>query len=154
MFRFLFRFAGLVVIAISFLFVVYGTKSIADQTTYISRAGPTWVNIHPNSLSGFEPAVKTVAGVWVWNDVIQPYFLEQPTELVLVIIGALLVLLGSKKSRADRATRDVIRCWTLHPRQTARPTNLGSPYKLGLSKKYRGSYVGRRADAGLKLKTV
>ena len=98
MFRFLFRFAGLVMIALSFLFVVYdGTKSIADQTTYISRAGPTWVNIHPNSLSGFEPAVKTVAGVWVWNDVIQPYFLEQPTALVLVVIGALLVLLGSKK---------------------------------------------------------
>jgi len=106
MFRFLFRFAGLVVIAISFLFVVYGTKSIADQTTYISRAGPTWVNIHPNSLSGFEPAVKTVAGVWVWNDVIQPYFLEQPTELVLVIIGALLVLLGSKKKpRGPRYAR-------------------------------------------------
>ena len=38
MFRFLFRFAGLVVIALSFLFVVYdGTKSIADQTIYISR---------------------------------------------------------------------------------------------------------------------
>jgi hypothetical protein len=36
MFRFLFRFAGLVVIALSFLFVVYdGTKSIADQTIYI-----------------------------------------------------------------------------------------------------------------------
>ena len=38
MFRFLFRFAGLVVITISFLFVIYdGTKSIADQTIYISR---------------------------------------------------------------------------------------------------------------------
>ena len=42
MFRFLFRFAGLVVIALSFLFVVYdGTKSIADQTIHISRVGPT-----------------------------------------------------------------------------------------------------------------
>ena len=105
----LFRFAGLVVIAISFLFVVYdGTKSIADQTTYISRVGPTWVNIHPNSLSAFEPAVETLAGAWVWNDVVHPYFLEQPTELVLVIIGALLVLLGSKKkpSGARYARRD------------------------------------------------
>ena len=38
MFRFLFRFAGLVVIALSFLVVVYdSTKSIADQTIYISR---------------------------------------------------------------------------------------------------------------------
>ena len=43
MFRFLFRFAGLVVIAFKLLFVVYdGTKSIADQTIYISRVGPTW----------------------------------------------------------------------------------------------------------------
>ena len=97
MFRFLFRFAGLVVIALSFLFVVYdGTKSIADQTTYISRVGPTWVAIHPTSLSTFEAVVETLAGSWVWNDVIRPYFLEQPIELVLVIIGALLVLLGTK----------------------------------------------------------
>jgi len=99
MFRFLFRFTGLVLITLSFLFVVYdGTKSIADQTIYISRVGPTWVNIHPNSLSAFEPVVETLAGAWVWNDVIQPYFLEQPTALVLVIISALLILLGSKKT--------------------------------------------------------
>jgi hypothetical protein len=50
-----------------------------------------------NTLSSFEPAVETVAGAWVWNDIVQPYLLEQPTELVLVIIGALFVLLGSKK---------------------------------------------------------
>jgi hypothetical protein len=38
MFRFLFRFAGLVVIALSFLFVVYdGIKPIADQTIYQPR---------------------------------------------------------------------------------------------------------------------
>ena len=79
MFRFLFRFAGLVLIALSFLFVVYdGTKSIADQTIYISRVGPTWANIHPHSLSAFEPAVEMLAGAWVWNDVIQPYFLRGP----------------------------------------------------------------------------
>ena len=107
MFRFLFRFAGLVVIALSFLIVVYdGTKSIADQKTYISRVGPTWVNIHPSSLSALEPAVETLTGAWVWNDVVQPFFLEQPTELVLVIIGALLVLLGSKKKpRGPRSAR-------------------------------------------------
>ena len=59
MFRFLFRFAGLVVIAISFLFVVYdGTKSIADQTTYISRVGPTWVNIHPTRSRRLSPSSK------------------------------------------------------------------------------------------------
>ena len=99
MFRFLFQFTGLVLITLSFLFVVYdGTKSIADQTIYISRVGPTWVNIHPNSLSAFESGVERLAGAWIWNDVIQPYFLEQPTALVLVIISALLILLGSKKT--------------------------------------------------------
>ena len=62
MFRFLFRFTGLVLITLGFLFVVYdGTKSIADQTIYISRVGPTWVNIHPNSLSAFEPAVENAS---------------------------------------------------------------------------------------------
>ena len=90
MFRFLFRFTGLVLITLSFLFVVYdGTKSIADQTIYISRVGPTWVNIHPNSLSAFEPAVETLTGAWVWNDLIQPYFLEQPTALVLTFFVCL-----------------------------------------------------------------
>jgi ABC-type thiamin/hydroxymethylpyrimidine transport system permease subunit len=98
MFRFVFRFVGLMLIALSFLFVVQdGTKSIADQTVYISRVASTWENIHPSSLSAFEPAVEKLAGAWVWSDVIQPYFLQQPTALILVIIGAVLVLLGSKK---------------------------------------------------------
>jgi hypothetical protein len=100
MFRFVFRFVGLMLIALSFLFVVHdGTKSIADQTIYISRVGPTWENIHQSSLSKMEPAVNNLAGAWVWNDVIQPYFLQQPTALVLVIIGAVLVLLGRKNAR-------------------------------------------------------
>jgi hypothetical protein len=61
--RFLFRFAALVVIAVSFLFVVYdGTKSIADQTIYISRVGPTWVNIYRSSLSAFESVVEAGPG--------------------------------------------------------------------------------------------
>jgi Protein of unknown function (DUF2523) len=56
MFRFLFRFTGLVLITLGFLFVVYdGTKSIADQTIYISRVASTWENIHPSSLSAVEP---------------------------------------------------------------------------------------------------
>ena len=139
MFRFLFRFAGLVVIALSFLFVVYdGTKSIADQKTYISRVGPTWVNIHPSSLSALEPAVETLTGAWVWNDVVQPFFLEQPTELVLVIIGALSPAWEQEEAArtALRATCFVVGRFILG-RPPGRPTtNLGSPYKLGLSKRY------------------
>lgn len=107
MFRFVFRFVGLMLITLSFLFVVQdGTKSIADQTIYISRVASTWKNSHPSSLSALEPAVEKLAGAWVWNDVIQPYFLQQPTALVFVIIGALLVLLGSKKKSRVGYARD------------------------------------------------
>lgn len=53
MFRFVFRFVGLMLIALSFLFAVQdGTKSIADQTVYISRVASTWENIHPSSSVG------------------------------------------------------------------------------------------------------
>jgi hypothetical protein len=81
MFRFVFRFVGLMLIALSFQFVVHdGTKSIADQTIYISRVGPTWENIHQSSLSKMEPTVNNLAGAWVWNDVIQPYFFSAATD--------------------------------------------------------------------------
>ena len=62
MFRFLFRFTGLVLITLSFLFVVYdGTKSIADQTIYISRVGPTWVN------RGGPGCLNIISGVDKWS---------------------------------------------------------------------------------------
>jgi hypothetical protein len=48
MFRFLFRFIGLVMLTLAFLFLVHdGTKSIADQTIYISKMGSSWENIQP-----------------------------------------------------------------------------------------------------------
>jgi hypothetical protein len=98
MVRFLFRFIGLVLLALGFLVVVHdGTKSIADQTVYISKMGATWENIHQSSLSALEPAVEKLVGAWVWNDLIQPYFLKQPTSLVLAIVAALFILLGEKK---------------------------------------------------------
>jgi hypothetical protein len=103
MFRFLFRFIGLVTLTLAFLFLVHdGTKSIADQTIYISKMGSTWENINPSSLSALEHSVEKLAGASVWNDLIQPYFLKQPTSLVIAIVGALFVLLGENKRRANR----------------------------------------------------
>jgi hypothetical protein len=98
MVRFVFRFFGLVLLALSFLVVVHdGTKSIADQTVYISRMGATWENIHQSSLSALEPTVEKLGGASIWNDLVQPYFLKQPTSLVLAIIAAVFILLGEKK---------------------------------------------------------
>jgi hypothetical protein len=98
MIRFVFRFVGLVSLALGFLFLVHdGTKSIADQTMYISSVGATWENIHQSSLSALQPTVERMAGPWAWHGVVEPYFLKQPVSLVLAIVGAILILLGRKK---------------------------------------------------------
>jgi hypothetical protein len=98
MIRFVFRFVGLVLLALGFLFLVHdGTKSIADQTMYISSVGATWENVHQSSLSALQPTVERMAGPLAWHGVIEPYFLKQPVSLVLAIVGAILILLGRKK---------------------------------------------------------
>jgi hypothetical protein len=107
MIRFVFRFVGLVSLALGFLFLVHdGTKSIADQTVYISSVGSTWENIHQSSLAALQPAVERLGGAWAWNGVVQPYFLKQPISLVLVILGAVLILLGRKKKPLIGYARD------------------------------------------------
>ena len=65
MIRFVFRFIGLVVLALGFIFLVYdGTKSIADQTLVISSVSSTWANMHQSSLAALQPAVERLAGTW------------------------------------------------------------------------------------------
>jgi hypothetical protein len=100
MFRFLFRLIGLLFLALGFIFLVYdGTKSIADQNLYVSSVGTIWANIHQNSLLLLQPAVERYVAPWLWQSVIQPYFLEQPIWVVLGVLGALLILLGRKKKK-------------------------------------------------------
>ena len=107
MIRFVLRFVGLLSLALGFIFLVYdGTKSIADQTIYISGVGSTWSNIHQNSLTALQPEVERRAGAWVWQGLVQPYFLDQPVSLVLAIIGAVLILLGRKKKPLIGYARD------------------------------------------------
>jgi hypothetical protein len=96
MIRSLFRLLGLVLLAAGFVFVIYdGTKSIADQTIYISKFSQTWAEIHQQSLLAAKAAVEKNAG-WLWATVIQPV-LEQPTWLVLGTFGLILILIGRKK---------------------------------------------------------
>jgi len=107
MIRFVFRFFGLLTLALGFIFLVYdGTKSIADQTLYISSVGTIWENVHQSSLAALQPMVDRVAGGWVWQGVIQPYFLKQPISLVLAIVGGILILLGRKKRPLIGYARD------------------------------------------------
>jgi hypothetical protein len=96
MIRSFFRTFGLVLLAAGFVFLIYdGTKSIADQTIYISKFSQTWAEIHQQSLQAMQAAVERKAG-WLWGAVLQPA-LEQPTWLVLGTLGMVLILLGRRK---------------------------------------------------------
>jgi hypothetical protein len=107
MIRFVLRFLGLLSLALGFIFLVYdGTKSIADQTVYISSVEATWSNVHQSLLASLQPEVERRAGPWVWQGLVKPYFLDQPVSLVLAVIGAILILLGRKKKPLIGYARD------------------------------------------------
>jgi hypothetical protein len=104
MIRFLFRFLGLVCLALGFIFLIYdGTKSIADQHLYITRISDVWAVVHESSLAQLRPVIQRVA---VWTDPIVQSFLGAPTWLVLAVVGMLLILLGRKKRRLIGYARD------------------------------------------------
>jgi len=96
MIRSVFRLFGLVLLAAGFVFFIYdGTKSIADQTIYISKFSQTWAEIHQQSLQAAQAAVESNVA-WLWAAVLQPV-LEQPTWLVLGTVGMVLLLLGRRR---------------------------------------------------------
>jgi hypothetical protein len=107
MIRFVLRFAGLLLLALGFIFLVHdGTKSIADQTLYLSSVGALWENVHQSSLAALQPTVERLAGGWAWQGAIKPHFLDQPASLVFAIVGAVLILLGRKKKPLIGYARD------------------------------------------------
>ncbi|MPZ57103.1 MAG: hypothetical protein GEU91_11520 [Rhizobiales bacterium] len=98
MIRFLFRFLGLLTLAAAFILVVYdGARFIANQTLDLTTVGYVWASVHQNSLLLFQPAVERHVAPWVWQSLIQPYLLEQPASLLLLIFGMIFVLLGRRK---------------------------------------------------------
>jgi hypothetical protein len=96
MIRFLFRFLGLLSLALGFIFLVYdGTKSIADQRLYISKVVDAWAIVSEGSLAQLQPTLQKMMPV-LW-DPVAVTILDAPIALVLAILGALLLLLGRKK---------------------------------------------------------
>src|ERR1041385_9007251 len=96
MIRFLFRFIGLLCLALGFIFLVYdGTKSIADHAVYYTRVDYVWAQVHESSLSQLKPALERFVP-WLWP-LVDTYLLHAPCSAVLVILGAVLMLLGRKK---------------------------------------------------------
>ncbi|HEY7245811.1 MAG TPA: hypothetical protein VH678_18230 [Xanthobacteraceae bacterium] len=107
MIRFFFRFVGLLLLALAFVFAVYdGTRWLADQRPSISTTAETWSNIHQNSLSALQPIVERLIGGWFWQGIFKHYILDQPVWLVLGVIASILILLGRKKKPLIGYARD------------------------------------------------
>jgi hypothetical protein len=97
MFRFLFRFIGLWILAAGFIALVYdGTKSIAGNQIFITSLRDTWTALHATSLDRLQPAIEQHVARWLWDPVVLAV-LAAPTWLVLGVIGSILILIGRKK---------------------------------------------------------
>ena len=96
MIRFLLRSLGLWILAAGFIFLVYdGTKTIASNALFVTRIKDVWSSVHQTSMLALQPTLEGVAG-FLWNPVMTT-ILDQPIELLLLIVGVLLLLLGRKR---------------------------------------------------------
>jgi hypothetical protein len=106
MIRFVFRFWGLLFLALAFILFIYdGARSIADNSLRVYKVGDVWSSIHQNSLLLLQPAIERHVAVWLWDPVIQTV-LEQPASLVFAILGILFMLIGRKKPPLIGYARD------------------------------------------------
>jgi hypothetical protein len=97
MIRFLFRFIGLCLLALAFIFFVYdGTKTIANQAPIYMKVSDAWAIVDQGSLVKLQPAIESHAPHWLWDPVTLAV-LNAPTWVVLGILAAILILLGRKK---------------------------------------------------------
>jgi hypothetical protein len=105
MIRFLFRFIGLLCLALGFIFLVYdGTKSIVDQRLYITTVSDVWAAVYEQSLAQVRPTVEQIA-LWLWDPLVQGV-LTAPSWLVLAIIGTILIIIGRKRRPLIGYARD------------------------------------------------
>jgi hypothetical protein len=96
--RFLLRFIGLWLLAGAFVaLIIDGTASIAGGTIRFNTFGQTWDNIHQDSKPLVKAFVDRRVGDWLWTSGIQ-VVLDQPTWVVLGVLGVILVLLGRRKA--------------------------------------------------------
>ena len=97
MIRFFLRFLGLLSLAAAFILVIYdGTKSIAGNAVFITKLGDVWNNLHSGSLQLLQTSIERRIDPLAWQLLIKP-LLEQPSWLVLAVLGIVLILLGRKK---------------------------------------------------------
>ena len=106
MIRFLFRFVGLLLLALAFIFVVYdGIRSISDGGILLTKASYVWNVAHDRSLQAFQATVEHYAGAEVWQLGVAPV-LDQPASAIFAVLGVVLIVLGRKKKPLIGYARD------------------------------------------------
>ncbi|MEJ1157395.1 hypothetical protein [Prosthecomicrobium sp. N25] len=99
MFTFLIRTVGLWMVAAGVAsIVVDGMKSIAAGRPVLTPLRRTWSDLAPASLQAAEAAVGKYTHPLVWDTLAQ-FVLLLPTWAVLLVIGSMLVALGSRRKR-------------------------------------------------------
>jgi hypothetical protein len=99
MFRFLFRFIGLWLLAGAFVaLVIDGTRSITAGRVVIMPIAEAWLALHPASIDWLKQTAERDWPAWVWDPVLV-YFLYAPLWAGLGMLGLLLALLGRRRAR-------------------------------------------------------
>jgi hypothetical protein len=97
MIRFVFRFVGMLLLALAFIFVVYdGIRWISDGLLLVTKTDYVWNTVHDGSLQAFQTLVEKRIGPEVWKLGIVP-ILELPAAAVACILGVILIVIGRKK---------------------------------------------------------
>jgi hypothetical protein len=106
MIRFLFRFVGLLGLALAFFFVVYdGANWITNRTVILTTVERIWNDIYSKPPQDVLQPLVAPIGNWLW-DPVTVYFLAAPAWLVLVVLASLLMILGRKKKPLIGYARD------------------------------------------------
>jgi hypothetical protein len=106
MIRFVFRFFGLLLLALAFIFVVYdGIRSISDGLLLFTRAADVWSAVHDGSQQSFQALIERYAGPDIWRLTVLA-ILDRPASAVFGALGVVLILLGRKKKPLIGYARD------------------------------------------------
>ena len=97
MIRFLFRFIGVLCLAVAFILVIYdGTKSIAGDNLYLTSVRTLWDLINAGSLAKLQPLIQPYANGVLWDPAMVT-FLRAPSWSIFGVLGIIFILLGRKK---------------------------------------------------------
>jgi hypothetical protein len=97
MIRFLFRFIGLILLALAFILVIYdGMKSIVGNRLLLTNSQTFWELVSAGSLAKVRPVVEPYAGGLLWDPVML-WTLATPAWALLGFLGIVLLLFGRRK---------------------------------------------------------